>query len=79
MYNAFETAELIASDFGSVASPEGTLPDLPDLQQAGFGDQKVVSWEDWKAIDAEERRQGEKLGKEREKFVTMDDMLKVLA
>ena len=78
MYNAFETAELIASDFGSNKSLEESRPDLPDLQQAGFGDQRVVSWEDWKAIGLEERRRGEKLGKEREKFVTVDAMLKVL-
>lgn len=77
MYNAFETADLIASDFASSDHPQ-QLPDLPDLQSAGFGNQKVVSWEDWKAIDSEERRRGEKLGKEREKLVTVEAMLGVL-
>lgn len=77
MYNAFETAELIAADLAqSPASSD--VPDLPDLQQAGFGDQKIVSWEDWQAIDAAERKNGEKLGKEREKFVTAEEMLVAL-
>jgi adrenodoxin-NADP+ reductase len=39
---------------------------------------RQVSWQDWKMIDAEERRRGQLKGKPREKFVTTQDMLKVL-
>ena len=77
MYDAFSTAEIIASDF--VESPETrALPDLPHLTRQGFGNQKLVGWEEWLAIDTEERRRGQKLGKEREKFVRIEDMLGVL-
>jgi adrenodoxin-NADP+ reductase len=77
MYDAFQKAEMIMKD----ASNEGSvkdLPDLPKLQDAGYGNQPVVSWDDWKAIDAEERRRGKVLGKEREKFVRVADMLQVV-
>ncbi len=37
-----------------------------------------VSWQDWKKIDAEERKRGTVKGKEREKFTKLDDMLAVL-
>lgn len=85
MFNAFQTAETIARDYliaraaskGVSRAPSST-PELPDLTRQGFGNEKVVSWEDWQAIDAEERRIGSRLGKEREKFVTVADMLKVL-
>ena len=83
MYDAFETAELIASDLGAPStntseSISASVPDLPNLQDAGFGAQKIVSWDEWRAIDAEERRRGSKLGKEREKFTRVHDMLAVL-
>jgi len=82
MFNAFQTAETIARDFLQTAgSGRGDhLAELPDLHKQGFGsgDERVVSWTDWQAIDAEERRIGSKLGKEREKFVQVADMIKVL-
>ncbi|KAK9899639.1 nucleotide-binding domain-containing protein [Cystobasidium minutum MCA 4210] len=77
MYDAFQTAETIITD-AAAASSTKSLPDLPRLPDAGFGNKQVVSWSDWKAIDAEERRRGKALGKEREKFVRVDDMLKVV-
>ncbi|MCP5050503.1 MAG: FAD-dependent oxidoreductase [bacterium] len=39
---------------------------------------RVVSFEDWKKIDAAEIKNGEAVGKPREKFVTVTDMLNVL-
>ncbi len=36
---------------------------------------RVVSFADWKKIDAAEMERGQKLGKPREKFVTIDEML----
>lgn len=78
MYDAFQTAEMIMGDASrSEAVTEG-LPDLPRLQDAGFGNKQIVNWNDWKAIDAEEKQRGKALGKEREKFVKIDDMLKVV-
>lgn len=77
MYDAFQTAETIMQDASEAASTEDK-PGLPRLQEAGFGNKQVVSWADWKAIDAEEKRRGHVLGKEREKFVRIEDMLKVV-
>lgn len=77
MYDAFQAAETIISD-AVTTDVQGDLPDLPLLQDAGFGNKQTVSWTDWKAIDAEEKRRGARLGKEREKFVRIDDMLRTV-
>jgi ferredoxin--NADP+ reductase len=39
---------------------------------------RVVSYDDWRKIDAAEVARGEKIGKPREKFVRVDEMLAVL-
>ncbi|KAL2200657.1 hypothetical protein P885DRAFT_28185 [Corynascus similis CBS 632.67] len=39
---------------------------------------RVVDWEGWKKIDAAERERGRRVGKEREKFTSTQDMLAVL-
>lgn len=39
---------------------------------------KVVEWKDWEKIDKAERERGAKFGKEREKFVKVDDMLNAI-
>jgi ferredoxin--NADP+ reductase len=39
---------------------------------------RVVSYDDWRKIDAAEVARGEKVGKPREKFVRVDEMLAVL-
>ena len=36
---------------------------------------RIVSYRDWVAIDAAEKRRGAPLGKPREKFVSVADML----
>jgi ferredoxin/flavodoxin---NADP+ reductase len=36
---------------------------------------RIVSYRDWTAIDAAEKRRGAPLGKPREKFVSVADML----
>ena len=41
----------------------------------GGGAARVVSWEDWRRIDAAERQRGLLLGKEREKFTRTADMI----
>lgn len=39
---------------------------------------RPLSWDDWKKIDQAERAKGKIIGKEREKFPTVEEMLKVL-
>ncbi|KAF2122345.1 hypothetical protein BDV96DRAFT_482643 [Lophiotrema nucula] len=39
---------------------------------------RPVSWKDWQRIDTAERERGKRIGKEREKFGTIGEMLKVL-
>lgn len=78
MYDAFQTGDLIAADLAASASLLEDLPPLPDLNSSGHGDQRVVGWSDWQAIDEKERKDGKKLGKEREKILTVQGMLQVL-
>ena len=37
-----------------------------------------TGWREWKVIDQVERERGGKLGKEREKIVCVEEMLKVI-
>ena len=46
------------------------------LKQKGI---RVVSFEDWQKIDAAEVERGQKIGKPREKYVSVDEMLEVLS
>jgi adrenodoxin-NADP+ reductase len=39
---------------------------------------RPVSWDDWKRIDQAERERGAVVGKEREKFRSVEEMLGVL-
>jgi adrenodoxin-NADP+ reductase len=39
---------------------------------------RPLSWRDWKVIDHAERERGKAKGKEREKFASVAEMLKVL-
>ncbi|KAL3418356.1 NADPH:adrenodoxin oxidoreductase, mitochondrial [Phlyctema vagabunda] len=83
MQDAFSTADAIAEDWHS------QLPFLHEEGGSGLGWDGVkdeaerrgcrrVSWADWKRIDAEERNRGQAVGKEREKFTSIEDMLAVL-
>jgi adrenodoxin-NADP+ reductase len=38
----------------------------------------VLGWKDWKVIDKAERERGTRVGKEREKFGSVGEMLKCL-
>jgi adrenodoxin-NADP+ reductase len=75
MYDAFSTADTIAHDAVSFSWGSSALPDLNRDELAGK--KAVVTWSDWEAIDAEERERGKRLGKEREKFTDVRDMLRV--
>jgi ferredoxin--NADP+ reductase len=70
-----------------MATAEAVLADLPARAGRRSGDPdallarlrprvaRMVSYRDWAAIDAAEKRRGALLGKPREKFVSVADML----
>jgi ferredoxin/flavodoxin---NADP+ reductase len=70
-----------------MATAEAVLADLPARRGRRSGDPdalqarlrqrvaRIVSYRDWVAIDAAEKRRGAPLGKPREKFVSVADML----
>uniref|UniRef100_A0A8D8SPZ6 NADPH:adrenodoxin oxidoreductase, mitochondrial n=1 Tax=Cacopsylla melanoneura TaxID=428564 RepID=A0A8D8SPZ6_9HEMI len=77
MSNAFEVGQRIGQDLmsnsGAAAKP-GSGHVLNIVKNKGI---PIVSWEGWKAIDAEETRLGKLKGKPREKFVSVEQMLSV--
>lgn len=59
----------LAEDAGEmVMNAEAHPEDLPPEVQEGVRKGVVVEYKDWKAIDAEEVRRGEEMGKERERM-----------
>ena len=74
----------------SAATIASVLEDLPNLKGCEVPDSEavravlnsrqvqVVSFEDWKHLDAEEVRRGETVGKPREKFTRVEDVLSFL-
>lgn len=80
MADAYQTADTIISDWtrgepmlDSLSS--GGAPVLDILRSKGH---KVVSYQDWKKIEQKEFEMGTQLGKPREKFVSVDEMLKAI-
>lgn len=71
----------------SMATVRSILDDLPNLQPCANPDRnavveflkkknvRVVSFDDWKKIDAAEIERGKAAGKPREKFITVEEML----
>jgi adrenodoxin-NADP+ reductase len=86
MNDAFSTAEAIAYDWkvNNALSVTGNIGGSTRRGWEGLKDEaerrgcRRVSWEDWKRIDGAEREKGKKLGKAREKFTNVKDMLSVL-
>lgn len=79
MEDAFATAEAITYDWNSKApflTGDGGW-DLLKQDPIARG-LRSVSWDDWKKIDSAERQRGELKGKEREKFTSTEQMLRVL-
>jgi ferredoxin--NADP+ reductase len=68
------TAEAVLADLSAGAGKHSAHPDalLARLSQRVA---RIVSYRDWTAIDAAEKRRGAPLGKPREKFVSVADML----
>lgn len=81
MYDAYSVADLITSDWRSTADKNQSLSsklnlegqDSIDFSSSPSGLQesqkRIVSYQDWKRIDAEEIRRGKELGKLREKML----------
>ncbi|KAI8641360.1 hypothetical protein BD408DRAFT_476331 [Parasitella parasitica] len=83
MTDAYETADTIVEDLkngkemlGNLQSPKLGAEGLERLMKERHI--QPVSYDDWKKIEAAEFAMGEKLGKPREKFTNIQDMLTVL-
>lgn len=79
MEDAFATAAAMTYDWSSKApflTGDGGW-DLLKHDPIARG-LRSVSWDDWEKIDAAERQKGELNGKEREKFTSTEEMLRVL-
>ena len=72
-------AEYICEDFKAIAEEGGGKPGRaalePLLEDRGV---RVVTFDDWKKIEAAEVARAGGSGRPREKFVTVPEMLKVL-
>ena len=78
MSNSFAAAEVVAKDLS--AKSLNSKPGYDDVKKIlAEKNVKVVSWDGWKRIDAEEQARGRKWGKPREKVVRVDEMLKIAA
>jgi adrenodoxin-NADP+ reductase len=84
MSDAFTTGDAIAEDWLSgkdfLKSASPSVSDGWDgvRQELGAGAGRVVTWDQWRLIDAAEKARGRANGKEREKFTNIADMLAVL-
>jgi adrenodoxin-NADP+ reductase len=81
MEDAFATADCILEDIRTVehlssrSTGQGWDTVKKTVLMNGF---RPVSWKDWKRIDEAEKMNGQKLGKEREKFSDVSQMLQVI-
>ncbi|HEX6791944.1 MAG TPA: NADP oxidoreductase, partial [Candidatus Krumholzibacteria bacterium] len=75
--DAFETVKSLVADIPSLPRCAEPSRDalVAFLKARGA---RVVSWDDWRQIDAAEVERGRPLGKPREKFVRIEEMLGVL-
>ncbi|KAF2010429.1 NADPH:adrenodoxin oxidoreductase mitochondrial precursor [Aaosphaeria arxii CBS 175.79] len=88
MEDAFISADVVASDWesgvpflNSAPGGEGKSTGLgwEGVREEVLGNGvRALGWSDWKRIDEVERERGGKLGKEREKFGSVDEMLGAL-
>lgn len=84
MHDAYSTAQIIIDDHlassrstASSASPLGGEPaeGIPRVVEQGLSEGKVVDQRQWNEIARTEEERGRALGKSREKFVKVEDML----
>lgn len=87
MADAFTSADSIAQDWESgspMLNTAGGQNSSTGLGWIGVKDEvlrrsvRPVSWEDWKIIDRAEKARGSELGKDREKFASVEDIMRVL-
>ena len=85
MEDAFASAEAIVEDWERTVdmvaghSAKSIKPGWQALKgEVHANGLQTVSWEDWQRIDTAERERGRIVGKEREKFTSIQDMLAVL-
>lgn len=84
MYDAFDTGDAIVNDwtngtkfleFKGAGENRGWEAVQEEIKNMGL---RPVSWGQWQKIDKAEKERGRAAGKEREKFVSEEDMLSVL-
>ncbi|KAF2722931.1 nucleotide-binding domain-containing protein [Polychaeton citri CBS 116435] len=84
MDDAFNTAMIILKDWtggvkfnemGGKGAKGGWEAVKKDAKARGL---RWVSWSDWEKIDAEEKRRGQEIGRERLKCKSVEEMLKIL-
>ncbi|KAH0612626.1 uncharacterized protein H6S33_009006 [Morchella sextelata] len=85
MYDAFDTGDVMVSDW--VAGEKEFLQFGGLEKRAGWDalkgevgrlELRPINWEQWRKIDEAEKERGRKMGKEREKFASEEEMLSVL-
>ncbi|KAK2758313.1 NADPH-adrenodoxin reductase [Arachnomyces sp. PD_36] len=92
MTDAFATADAIADDWAENMSSSGQRPFLnvaeggstglgldgvlPEARGRGL---RPTSWQDWERIDQAEKERGKSVGKVREKFGTVEEMMEVVS
>ncbi|GAA5825551.1 hypothetical protein JCM10212_005452 [Sporobolomyces blumeae] len=80
MFNAFSTADLVASDLGHASHPRAKEVDVDrEVVEKYRGGTKVVAWREWETLDRIERDRGRQRGKVREKVTSVQEMLELIA
>jgi len=79
MDDAFATAETIAEDWAR-QDPQSEVGETRHGWEGLRSEvrAKAVGWQDWLKIDAAERERGKRLGKEREKIQSVEEILSVI-
>ena len=85
MADAYQTADTIIADWTRgepmLNNPENSTPKTGSkaiLEKLSAKGHRAVSYKDWKKIEQKEFELGARAGKPREKFLTVEEMLKVL-
>lgn len=76
---SYPSSSFSSSPSSSASSTDSALEPLPDIPPAlRQSTSRIVSYEDWLRVDAEEVRRGKALGKLREKILSVEEMLRVV-
>jgi adrenodoxin-NADP+ reductase len=83
MYSAFETGDSLVEDWNEGKEFLPTSAEVEKKGRQGFKHEvekvggKAVEWKGWKGIEEVENKRGERLGKEREKIVDIQEMVHI--